>query len=306
MNKVKDFFKTNLYAIKWTACYVAVMFFILLVLFDFNMFSVTDWSRLFHAQLRGFPGFVFGLLILSALPLYIATTSIIIRTKKPLFELFPKKKEEKAEEKTEEKKTEEVEKPLPAGIPSELHGAYLRSRRSGNRFAAVSSFEMQDVAADSQPAPQSPHQETPALPLPDNFDFGATEETPAAPTFKPMFTDIDFGGGENDSVSQKNSALHEYLISKNYDATIDGNIIISNGMAIATHDDADFWIADEDSWFAAGKQKESPVVQALAAAEKHNVQPALYLASSNIMDLDNKLTDWESKGVRVIKKLSDI
>ena len=85
MNKVLDFIKKNKYAFIWTICYVLVMWTVLKYMFNFDMFSGTQWNILFHAQLRGFPGFVFGILILAAIPLYIATTMVIYRTKKPLF-----------------------------------------------------------------------------------------------------------------------------------------------------------------------------------------------------------------------------
>lgn len=77
-------------------------------------------------------------------------------------------------------------------------------------------------------------------------------------------------------------------------------------MAIALHDDSDFWIADDDNWFAAGKQKSSPIAEAIAIAQHHNISPAIYLAEKNIMDLDAKTAEWEKNGVRVVKKLSDI
>ena len=87
MKRILDFCQRHKYAIIWTACYAVVMWSILFWLFNFNMFSATQWRILAHAELRGFPGFVFGILILAAVPMYIATTSIVIRTKKPLFKI---------------------------------------------------------------------------------------------------------------------------------------------------------------------------------------------------------------------------
>ena len=84
-DKILNFFKNYKYVTIWTLCYIFVMWFILLFMFNFNMFVWQNWIKLFHAHLKGFPGFVFGILILAAIPMYIATTSIIIRTKKPLF-----------------------------------------------------------------------------------------------------------------------------------------------------------------------------------------------------------------------------
>ena len=87
MKRILDFCQQNKYAIIWTACYAVIMWSILFWLFNFNMFSATQWRILAHAELRGFPGFVFGILILAAVPMYIATTSIVVRTKKPLFKI---------------------------------------------------------------------------------------------------------------------------------------------------------------------------------------------------------------------------
>ena len=84
MKRISEILSTHRHAIIWTACYIMVMWTILYFLFRFNMFSGHMWNRLFHAQLHGFAGFVFGILILAALPLYIASTALIVRTKKPL------------------------------------------------------------------------------------------------------------------------------------------------------------------------------------------------------------------------------
>ena len=85
MKKIADFFKAHRYVIIWTLCYIFAMKFILGALFNFNMFSQNAWIQLAHSHLHGFGGFVFGLMVLAAVPMYAATTAIIIRTKKPLF-----------------------------------------------------------------------------------------------------------------------------------------------------------------------------------------------------------------------------
>ena len=84
MKKITDIFKNHKHAIHWTIGYIIVMWAILYFLFNFNMFDGHMWHRLMHARLHGFAGHVFGLLILAALPLYMASTTLIIRTKKPL------------------------------------------------------------------------------------------------------------------------------------------------------------------------------------------------------------------------------
>ena len=83
--RIKDFYNSNKYAIWWTAGYVAACWAIMRYMFNFNIFSATRWNQLWHAHLYGFAGFVFGILILAMIPLYIATTIVIARTRAPLF-----------------------------------------------------------------------------------------------------------------------------------------------------------------------------------------------------------------------------
>ena len=84
-NKVKNFYKSNKCAIWWTVLYVFATWAIMQYLFDFNIFSSLRWHQLMHAHLHGFAGLVFGILILAAVPMYIATTIVIARTKAPVF-----------------------------------------------------------------------------------------------------------------------------------------------------------------------------------------------------------------------------
>lgn len=65
----------------WTVMYVAVMWMVLRWLFNFDMLSVAHWIRLGHVQLHGFAGLVFGIFILAAVPLYVATTALVVRNK---------------------------------------------------------------------------------------------------------------------------------------------------------------------------------------------------------------------------------
>jgi hypothetical protein len=312
LKKAKDFLKTNKYAVIWTICYIAAIFLILRLLFGFNLFSLRDWSILLSARLHGFTGFVFGILLLAALPMYMASTLIIVRTKEPLFTIVPKK-DKKEDEKTEEKKEEQELPPaFPAGLPTELRGAFLRARQSiGNR--PESSFDMKDVYKESsaeQPVVEpTPESSDSGLPLPDNFDFSATEAAQPAPVFK----EINFGGFDSEKEGKEeiieeieSSELIKHFESRKYDYVVEGDIVIANGLAIAAHSDSDFWIADDENWFAAGKQKPSPISQAQTAAKKHNATPAIYLAQKNIMDIDSRISAWESSGVTVLTDLASV
>ena len=105
MKKILDFIKSSILVAKWTIWYFFVLWLILQFVFKFNPFSAHYWWKFFHATLHGFPGFVFGLLIYTAIPIYLATTAIIYRKKELIIKialidkvfafvskLFPKKR----------------------------------------------------------------------------------------------------------------------------------------------------------------------------------------------------------------------
>ncbi|MDL2295967.1 hypothetical protein LJC18_04140 [Lachnospiraceae bacterium OttesenSCG-928-E19] len=313
MKKISEFLKTNKFAIQWTLWYIVGTYLVLRLIFGFSIFSATQWKILFSAQLTGFAGFVFGLLILAAIPLYVATTSIIVRTGKPLFE-FKSKKDDKKSDKSEKKKEAPAteSKPLPTNIPTELVGPFMRARNN-IKPRTESAFDMKDSVATEQKieTPVTPDGLSDGiLPLPDDFDFG-TPDSDVAPvnTSPPVFKEISFGDpikkSENTPEQKQESetqgnVLQNYLKSRGQNFDVDGDITITNKMAIAIHDDPDFWIADEENWFASGKQKTSPILMAKSAAKKYGVTPALYLAHKNIMDLDNQIELWKSAGITLI------
>lgn len=337
MNKVIDFFTSNKYAIIWTACYVLVMWAILYWLFNFNIFIYQNWIRLFHAQLRGFPGFVFGILILAAIPMYIATTIIILRTKKPLFTIpLPKFLEPVPEEKTatadtessetpEEKETSEESTPQKT-IPTELRAAFIRARAHIGP-APKSNFDIANLVPTQAGAPseilqnENTSQEG-ELPLPSNFDITTDDDTPVfseVPSFTPVFSDIDFDDNsskqeeptspstpQHSEISEDLKPVVEYLTGKNKDFIIQGNLILTNQDIIAAHNDSDFWIADEKTWFASGKQKPSPIEELITLSSETALQPILYLGATNILDLETNMKDWKDAGIKVITDLDEL
>lgn len=315
MNKPFDFFKTYKNTVLWTGGLIAAYYFIFLVLFGFNLFSLTDWSYLASAHLRGFGGLVFGVLILSALPLVVATTVVTMR--KPLFTLSGFKKKKKAPATDNKKEAAlvqpEPEKPLPTNLPPELKTAFLRARqivRENPALALEIKNADQHVSEQIPSAPVISDTLVSGLPLPNDFDFLTSDDTidtdmPVIPVFK----EIDFeksGNQVEPDVTSVSSKLIDYLEKKNYTVTKDGDVIVANGMVIVTHADSDFWIADTEDWFAAGKQKKSPIMDVIGIADRQNLSPVLYLAEQNIMDLDKHIAEWESQGVKVITKPSDI
>lgn len=350
MKRILEFLKTNKYAIIWTVCYVAVMWAILAGLFGFDMFSGADWSKLMRAHLRGFPGLVFGILILAALPLYVATMVLVVRNKAPLLtvpipdavkvaakKLVPAKKPASAPV-AETKKAEETvaeaapKSDFPDNLPSELRGAFVRARQHIGR-TPTSNFDTSKMVNSAAVAAQMPElmpvgvgtvaaggaatsavTDTMAdeIPLPTDFDFDADEDSFVDNAFSggaPMFKDIDFSDAPADEdvapvvTATKSSSVQEFLTAHNIVGQIgEDGLVRTSDMVIATHDDAAFWVADNDAWFATGAQKPSPVA-ALKAAATDGVRPVLYLAETNIMDIDALRAAWTADGILVIDNL---
>lgn len=320
MKRILDFCQQNKYAIIWTACYAVVMWSILFWLFNFNMFSATQWRILAHAELRGFPGFVFGILILAAVPMYIATTSIVVRTKKPLFKIplpkFMTPVPIDAPTTAPAPASSATDAPPPAPdttpstpaktIPAEVRAAFTRAREHGAIFQK-SAFDPSN--ADTQTAHHTPDaipelQPAGELPLPPDFD---TPEFGGAPTFAPVFSDINFDDDvptapapQSATTLDEISPMTEYLFANGTEFTVENGLIFTDRDVIAVHNDPDFWIADNENWFAAGKQKPSPADAVLAAGAARGVRPVLYLAQTNILDLDARRAQWASDGITVI------
>lgn len=333
MKKITDFFKANRYAIIWTLCYIFVMKFILSTLFNFDMFSTSAWQVLAHSHLYGFGGFVFGLLVLAAVPMYIATTTVIVRTKKPLFTIPvpkfiqrafappppPAPEPTPAPAAPQPKTTQILEYgEFPADMPLEMRGAFIRARRGGNR-PQVSAFDTSHIANTPAPASTPETDNTFAdaadFPLPLNFDSTEDNATATESPF-PSFTTINFDAPTeepaapilvpDETARPKNDEILQRLAAAGRTARPDGEFIICDEQLIATHTDTDFWIADDIDWFAGGQQRPSPVAAVIARAAELKMKPVLYLGATNILDLDARIAAWESDGVRVIKDLAEL
>ena len=345
MTKIKDFFSTHKYAIIWTVCYIIAMWSILYFLFNFNMLSTAQWHHLARAELHGFAGFVFGLLLLSALPLYIATTTLIIRNKKPLIEIpTPKIQISKLwstpqvapsptpiEPATPAPDTDAPtpQNELSEEIPAEIRNAFIRARNNIGQIQ-TSAFNM--LAPTAQPVPVAePVTDitTKEIPLPNDFELGFDEITPSFSDI-PTFSEIDFGDAPDtittttpesptEPAPQQETApetpgptsddyqiLTTHLDQTSRAYTITDDIVITDEFAIATHSDPDFWVADTENWFAAGKTRPSPIQSVKKIATLHKRTPAIYLASKNILDLDNLVDTWTNDGIAVFTDLTQI
>ncbi len=328
MKKIADILSQHKYAIIWTACYVFMMKFILATLFNFNIFSGTQWVRLAHSHLHGFGGMVFGILILAAVPMYAATTAIILRTKKPLFTIPvpkfitrafappPPPSEPAAPAPDTSEETAAAPETFPDGMPTELRGAFRRARRGGR--VQISVFDNSHIVHTPAPVLATTSGDVVSaddFPLPTDFDTGdEDDQTDAAPNF----TEINFDDTPTDTPAPVKetktdsapatpaTAPNADIITRLSGARADGEFIIYKDNIIAVHNDPDFWIADDTDWFATGKQRPSPVTAVRARAAELNLTPALYLAETNILDLDARIATWEQSGVRVIKDLADL
>lgn len=319
MKNILNFLTANKYAIIWSICYIFAMWAILDFMFGFSIFNGAQWHKLMRAQLHGFGGFVFGLLILSALPLYIATTTLIIRTKKPLMTLptlkiklpkfFIEPKQAAPQIITEQKNDDTItnspsEQKLPDELPPELYGTFLRARTTiGHNII---------IQPNSEPQ-SSPQTNSDILPLPTDFDIQLDDipgfdDTPNFST--PVFTDVNFNNTppQNNSYDSNgiNQDIIKHLNQNETTFTIIDDTIITDKYAIITHDDNDFWVTDNENWFATGKTRPSPIKSILKIAQEHNVTPVLYLASTNIMDLEQLIPEWQKNGIIIIRSADEI
>ncbi len=344
MQRIRDFLKKQKYAIIWTVCYFCVAYALFRILFGFDMLSYAQWARLANAQLRGFAGFVFGIMILTLLPLYASTTAIIVRTGAPLFTIplptFLRRTPAAAPATTDAPAPADdapAARPLPDGLPMELRAAYLRARSNAGR-EQISSVDTRSVdtasnippaidtksaiaeiiAPTTQPAAPAQPDTTPsdngALPLPTDFDLGDdfdnTDTGNIADMAAPVFTEINFDDVPTDAASTapvQNASITEYMHDHNIKiVATDGDILITDKLAIAIHDDPNFWVAEDENWFAAGSQKTSPILELVRAAEKHNVKPVLYMGATNIMDFDQMREKWTAAGITVITRPDEL
>lgn len=358
MKKYFDILKSHKYAIIWTLCYIAFMWCILYFMFNFDMFSTLHWRYVHNIRLRGFGGFVFCLLILAAVPLYISTTTLIVRSKKPLITIPLPKIELKSTKSsdtsdkvadTEAQSPTKTTEPLPDEMPLELRTVFLRARENIERaqqsaiatptrptltqspdtpqtqelVAAPLPTQNQPITNTAQPAPlpisDTSSESLSDFPLPSDFDIDFS--TPAFNDI-PSFTEINFDdptpptplnitptlpsdqNGPHHSFT--NDDLKQRLTSINQPFEEVDDIIITDTHAIATHSDRDFWVTDNENWFATGKVRPSPIATVCAIAHDKKLKPAIYLSATNIMDLDTLIPQWESIGVTVITDLSQI
>lgn len=333
MADANKFFSKYWCAIAWTVFYVLFMWMVLYFLFNFNIFSILHWIRLTRVELHGFPGLVFGVLILAAVPLYIATTVLTMRNKLmpvkiPLPKCFePVVKVTEPEPAPPVVTEQEILPNLHTGIPAEMRESFSRARKNYgvrqmsvfNKPMMVNAIEMDknmptstaemvatvpvmhDMANEMSHNMSAVDVADTAFPIPTDFDVEPSVESEYG---VPVFADINFdddADSDSDNVAPIDD-LCEFLNGAGCPATkADNDLITVGNFIIATHGDEDFWVADDENWFAAGKQKPSPIVALQDACSKNNaLHPILYLGTQNIMDVDVQIEKWRTAGTDIV------
>ena len=213
--------------------------------------------------------------------------------------------------------TEPTTEPIPESVPAELRVAYARARDHIGR-AQTSVFDLSNITKKSAPIIQNTQDTTPEseMPIPTNFDIADTQ---SIINDVPVFTDLDFDDEEDADINEPapqindiknttgdNGLVIKYLTAKSVSFNTENDVVVTDKFAIVSHTDSDFWVADNESWFAAGKIRKSPIASVIEAAKQHNVQPVLYLGTDNIMDIEHLCPQWESSGIRVISDLKNL
>ncbi len=317
MNKVLEFFKSKIIIVKWTIWYFFVLWLILKYIFKFDMFSYHYWWTFFHATLHGFAGLTFGLLMYGAIPVYIATTVITYRKKEFIVKIpgwdkfvdfikkiFTTKPVEVSEPEPESEEQEQNQEPeFPPELPPELRIPFMRAKKHLSLNGAVSVYNQQPTATQKQIESVPNNTPEPQIPIPTDFDIG--DEIADIHDSIPTFTDINFDTPIATEKELENNTT-KYLNTHNIEFETYRNFVATEKYLIYEHSDNDFWIMDGDSWFASGKQIDSPIQELIDIAKQNNLTPVIYLQSTNIMDLDTTIANFESMGIKVIKDLSEL
>ena len=198
---------------------------------------------------------------------------------------------------------------VPDHFPTEMRGAFIHARTHPSKITTpiCSACSVNPNVYPTNDTPAAPA-ELNEMPLPPDFDDDTMSEIPQSPSSSaPVFQEIKFYDDDEDEEQNVDSDVAEHLNKTNREFNvIDNDFILTNDLVIAVHNDPDFWIMDEPTWFAAGKTRESPIDALLSAGNQHKTKPVLLLRETNIMKLDDKITEWKNKGITVITNLSDL
>ena len=313
-------------AFAWTVLYVLVVYAIMRGLFSFNIFSVAHLAKLRHLELHSLPGFVFGILVLAAVPLYVATTVLTVRNKDfpikiPLPKCFTETTPVVVPQSVAPLVTEQEPLPeLPVGVPAEMRETFMRAKKNyGARQMSVFNRPNASTTQTGQIKPEPITESVSAgavedvaeyggMPIPSDFDIDTSASNSDVPVFADINFDDDDDSKEISEINPKteNSSVCEKLCAAGVDAKLCDDLIVAGNFAIAVHDDDDFWVPDDTDWFAAGKQKPSPIAALKKAQSEQNLQPIFYLRSGAIMDNEKYFAQWTADGITIVTEEKDL
>lgn len=318
MTKIFKIFNDYSHILSWTVWYMFFISTTLYLLFKFNIFSAYHWHILAHARLTGFAGFVFSMFILAIIPVYIATIKLTISKKEMPIKLPKLKIPNCIIELWQDAPTPEPVTPAPettkkdpeptdtteqdilnnTNIPTEIRNNFLQATKKAKLINITAPKNLQ-TTPDTLAIPATPNDLNEDIPLPTDFDFQFNpEETNTERNVIPTFSAINFDKPTTPTPIKNKMTTH--LDNKGQKYTTEQDIIITDQFAIATHDDSDLWVTDNENWFASGQSRPSPIIAVKKAATTHNVTPVMYLETQNILDLDDLKKQWESDGIRII------
>ena len=333
MTKLSNFLKTNKILLRWTVWYFVCLWAILRFVFDFNMLSKNCWVKFFNETLHGFWGLVFVVIIYGAILIYVASAMIIYRKNKPIMEIpvpdsiknIPSNiskifSETKTDTKSDENKKTENNSDInddgyPRNLPPELYVPYMRAKNHMTANTAISDFNKQpDENATPAPEPQQAQPETESFPIPTDFDISddltdttQSQQNNSVPVFKDLDFDTPIEQTKPDTAQDNNkNTVIKYCEKNGLEYEILDDFVMMKKYLIYDHNDEDFWIMDDDNWFASGKQKKSPVNRLIDLSEQYTVSPVIYFETKNILDIEHVITGLEKRGIRVIMSLSEL
>lgn len=311
MNTLKNILLKLKQVTIWTIIYTIIVWCISYFIFDFNILSDLAWEKLLQSRIHGFNGFVFGIFILSIIPLYLSSSIIIFRTQKQIFPIqvpafiqkfFSQFKSTPTSEpapqtstpEPNDTKQEKTPEPPQKQIPKEMQNIFERIKISTYNKKIVLK---KPIISDTPTEPEMDD-----FPIPSDFDIDTQDFNAGLPKFK----DVNFDINSNEETTETNTSIINTIKQKYESAKIENDIITTDKLAIAIHQDPEFWIADDEAWFAAGEQKESPINKLLDISNKQNLTPIFLFLTNNILDFEEKRKTWESMGIKIITDVSDL
>lgn len=196
----------------------------------------------------------------------------------------------------------------PDDLPSELRAPFIRMKQRLSFTGALSTFNKQQTNTDIlQTVQTTTASESESFPIPTDFDIGDS----LPDTSIPQFTDINFDEPKPqpnapETTNEPENTVIKYFKQNNIEYETYKDYIATAKYIVYTHSDSDFWILDSQTWFAAGKQHDSPIPELLELATENNLTPVIYFESKNVMDFEGTCKQIQESGVKTITDLTEL